>query len=357
LPKKLGKAFTSGLLIALVILAIIRLGDLRQSAKASKYQSRIMMDTVVSIRIHRGDAGNIDQAMEAAFDDIGRLDGLLSAWSSGSDISRINRAAGQSKVAVDPDTWRAVKRIQELSALTGGAFDITIGAVLQLWDFSSPESSPPPAEDVAAQLALVGSGQVQLDETTQKIGLRHRGASIDLGGAAKGFIVDRAVEMLQELGVEAAIVDAGGDIRLLGTKRRGESWKIGIKHPQDPATTIEVIEVDSGAVATSGNYERSFSKEGIRYHHILDPKTGFPAPDVASVTILAPTALEADLLSTAVFVLGPEEGLRLIERLAGIEGIIYAEGRGELRRIASSGFPEIKEQFKLSEGHFSPRRS
>ena len=357
MERKLGKAITTLLAVLLVILAIVRLGKMREKAPDSRHQSRIMMDTVVSIRIYRGDAGRIDRAVEEAFEEIARLDDLLSAWKPDSDIARINQLAGESVADVDERTWDAVNRIQELAALSQGAFDITIGAVTRLWDFSSPEMAPPDPAAISKALPLVSPRQVILDSLNQKIGLRQQGAWLDLGGAAKGYIVDRAIEVLREGGVEAAVIDAGGDIGLLGQKTDREPWKIGIRHPTDPGSTIEIIEVDSGAVATSGNYERFFIHDQIRYHHVLNPKTGMPAPQVVSVTILAKTALEADLLSTAVFVLGPQEGINLIEQLSGTEGVLYLEGAQGLRRVSSSNFPPSTGEFTLSEAYFPPRRS
>jgi len=357
LEKKLGKIITTLLTALLVILAIVRLGRIREKGPASSHQSRILMDTVVSIQVYRGDAERIDQAIEAAFEEMARLDDLLSAWKPDSDIGRINRAAGEGTVPVDPRTWEAVQEIQSLSELTRGAFDMTIGAVTRLWDFSSPEAAPPDSEAISRALPLVNPRQILLDSLNRTIGLRHRGARLDPGGAAKGYIVDRAIEILREHGVEAAVIDAGGDIGLLGKKTDGEPWKIGIRNPEDPGATIEIIEVDSGAVATSGNYERFFIHDQIRYHHILNPKTGRPVPKVVSVTILAPTTLEADILSTAVFVLGDREGLTLIEQLSDIEGVFYLEGPRGLRRVASSNFPPPMGTFTVSKAYLPPRRS
>ena len=357
MEKKPGKVITTLLTVLLVVLAIVRLGRIREKGPLSAHQSRILMDTVVSIQVYRGDAERIDRAVEAAFEEMARLDDLLSAWKPNSDIDRINRAAGADAVPVDPQTWEAIQEIQSLSELTRGAFDISIGAVTRLWDFSSPETAPPDSAAISRALPLVNPGQILMDGPNRTIGLRHRGARLDLGGAAKGYIVDRAIEILREHGVEAAVIDAGGDIGLLGKKIDGEPWKIGIRNPEDPGTTIEIIEVDSGAVATSGNYERFFIHDQIRYHHILNPKTGRPVPQVVSVTILAPTALEADILSTAIFVLGAREGLTLIEQLSDIEGVLYLEESQGLDRRASSNFPPSTGEFILSKATLPPRRS
>lgn len=317
-----------------------------------------MMDTVVSIRVYEGDGRDqVERIVEAAFAEIERLEGILSGWVSTSDISRINDAAGGNPISVSPETWQVILSTQEFSRLTEGAFDITIGAVMRLWDFQSTEAHVPDETAIQTSLRLVGPQQVLLDSVNVKIGLRKRGAAIDLGGAAKGYAVDKAIAVLKEWGVKAAMVDAGGDIGLLGRKSRDETWKIGIRHPRLPGEIIEVLEVDSGAVATSGDYERFFLQNNIRYHHILEPYTGMPARGAVSVTILANTALEADILATAVFVLGPEKGMALIEQLGGVEGIIYAESPDGLRRLASSGCPPSTRKHNFSKAHSSSRRS
>lgn len=356
MEKKLGKLLTTALVIALSALAISRLGSLREGPIATKHQSRIMMDTVVTLQIYRGDASQIEAAVEAAFAEIERLEGKLSGWIPDSDISRINEAAGHGLVSVSPETWQIITSAQEFSRLTDGAFDITIGSLMKLWGFQSEGARVPDEAALQRCLRLVGSQQVLLDSTNAKVGLRGPGALIDLGGAAKGYAVDRAIEVLRERGVEMAVVDAGGDIGLLGRKSRGETWKIGIRHPRAPGQTIEILEIDSGAVATSGDYERYFFQDEVRYHHILDPQTGFPARGAVSVTILAKTALEADILSTAVFVLGSEKGMTLIEQLGEVEGIIYVEGPEGLHRLASSGCPSSKGKYSFSAPHFSVRR-
>jgi len=356
LENKLGKLLTTAFVTALVALAIARLGTLRENPLA-RHRSRIIMDTVVTIQIYESDSLQIERAVEAAFSEIERLEGMLSVWLPSSDISKINDDAGSSLVSVSPETWQVIARTQEISLLTDGAFEITVGAVMRLWDFQN--QGAPIADQAALQrgLSFVDPHQVLLDSIRTKIGLRGRGAALDLGGAAKGYAVDKAVEVLRKKGVKTALVDAGGDIRLLGRKPLGETWKIGIRHPRAQGEIIEVLEVDSGAVATSGDYERYFDRDGVRYHHILNPKTGMPARGVVSVTILAKTALEADILSTAVFVLGPEKGMNLIEQLNKVEGIIYFEGPEKLRRLVSSGCPLSKKENELSTTPFSARRS
>ena len=167
--------------------------------------------------------------------------------------------------------------------------------------------------------------------------------AIDLGGIAKGYAVDRALRVLKAAGVSSSLVDAGGDIGLLGSKPNGAPWRIGVQHPRDMREMIAVIEIDSGSVATSGDYERFFEHEGRHYHHILDPRSGYPARGLVSVTIIAPTCGLADALSTAVFVLGPEAGMQLLRRLPQAEGLLIAEKEGKLTAWKSKGFPTLLE--------------
>ncbi len=350
MEKKIGKYLTIALAIALVALAISRLPDFRKGPLTTAHRSRIMMDTVVSIRIYQGDKDKqVEEIIEAGFAEIERLEALLSVWIPGSEVTAINDAAGNRSVPVSPETWQVVAAAQQMSHLTEGAFDISIGAVTRLWDFASVEIDVPEPSVIQRNLRLVGPQQVLLDSAKTRVGLRERGAAIDLGGVAKGYAVDRAIAILKEAGVKEALVDAGGDIGLLGRKSDGNSWKIGLRHPRAAGEIIEVLDVDSGAVATSGDYERCVIRDGTRYHHILDPKTGMPARGIASVTVLAKTALEADILSTAVFVLGPQKGITLIEQLGEVEGIIYVEEPHGLQRWASSGCPSSEQRFSVSQ--------
>jgi len=193
---------------------------------------------------------------------------------------------------------------------------------------------------MANSIGLVDYTRIELDKDLSTIYLPDTGMSMELGGIAKGFIIDRALQILTEAGVQNAYINAGGDIGLIGPNRGGKPWIIGIRHPRDNNEVIAVLPVSGGAVVTSGDYERVFEEGGVTYHHILNPRTGMPAIDLISVTIIAETVIEADALSTAVFVLGPVDGLALIEELPGIEGILITP---ELELLVSSGLEGILE--------------
>ena len=220
--------------------------------------------------------------------------------------------------------------------LTQGSFDITIGPLVDLWQINSGTEYVPGAFQRAQRLALVNYRNVEIDVEEKTIYLPQPGMKLDLGGVAKGYAVDRALAVLDEWGVTAAMVDAGGDLAVLGRRTDGNPFRIGIRHPRNSREYVAVVPVAGRAsIVSSGDYERFFYKDGVRYHHIFDPTTGLPAcRGVVSATVLGPTAMEGDILSTAVFVLGVEEGLALVESLEGFEALVVTE---ELEVLKTTG--------------------
>jgi thiamine biosynthesis lipoprotein len=244
----------------------------------------------------------------------------MSPWIESSDVSRINRSAGNDGVRVSPETVEVIKRAQEGSKLSDGAFDITVGPLVQLWRKARERGMPPEMEEVKETLNLVNFTNLKT-HYGGKVSLRKKGMNIDLGGIAKGYAVDRAFELLKGLGYRNLVVNAGGDLRVGGSKPEGP-WSIGIQHPRDPEKIIARISLSDTAVATSGDYEKFFIHQGKRYHHILNPKNGFPAKGCQSVTILHKEGITADALATAIFVLGPEKGYALCQKLEGVDCLI-----------------------------------
>jgi thiamine biosynthesis lipoprotein len=297
-------------------------------------RAEFLMDTLVQSTVFAREASQGQNALEAAYQEMIRLEGLLDRHHPGSEVTHINRAAGWEPVPVSPETLLIIEQALEFAVLTGGAFDITVGPLLRLWRFTDGGGQVPPEESLLAAAALVDFRQIEVDRLAGSVFLRKNGAEIDLGGIAKGFVVDRAGEVLRRFGVTSASVDAGGDIRLIGAKPDGSPWRIGVRHPRERRGIIAILELRDSAVVTSGDYERYFLFEGTRYHHLLDPATGRPAGGLVSVTVVAPEAMTADALSTAVFVLGRERGLELIESLPGIEALLVT---AELEVVYSSG--------------------
>jgi len=298
------------------------------------------MDTLVEMRFVSVDNAGDEEIIGSVIAEIERLEALLSRSETDSDVVAINRAAGQQAVAVSPETLALIEEALYFAEISGGAFDPTIAPLTDAWGFWDQAHRLPADEELARALELVDYSMVELDPEKKTVYLPLEEMALELGGIAKGYIVDRALELLSSKGVTSAFVNAGGDIGLIGLRPDGEPWKIGVGHPREEGAVIVVIPLSGGAVVTSGDYRRFFEEDGVIYHHIIDPATGYPAGDLISVTITAPTVMEADALSTAVFVLGPEAGMSLVESLPHIEGILIGPG---LEIYLSSGLEGLAE--------------
>ncbi len=307
------------ILMLIVFLSITMLG----CSKGENYQrTAFFMDTKIDIAVYGTNKKQADAVIEAVFAEMQQLENIFSRHISGSDVNRINEAAGRTPVKVKPETIIVTRKALEIAELSGGAFDPTVGPLLELWGWGTEKPRVPSAEEINKVLPLVNYKAVEIDEANATIFLTKPGMKIDLGGIAKGFIVDQGQEIAKQFSVKALFINAGGDISITGSKPSGEKWRVAIQAPRDPQNWAAVLELEEGSVATSGDYERFFEEGGEVFHHILDPKRGVPGGDVSSVTIVAPDTLISDALSTAVFVRGKEKGMQLLESLQGIEGII-----------------------------------
>jgi len=286
------------------------------STNLYKYH-QVSMGTVIEITLLTDREEVARKASLQAFQEIRRIEEWMSPWKEKSDVSRLNRSAGKEWTSVSPETFQVLKKGQGLSERSEGGFDITIAPLSDLWRKARENGIPPPLEEVRKRLSLVNFRDLWL-RPEGKAFLKKEGMAIDLGGIAKGYAVDRASERLFALGVQHFIVNAGGDVRTRGFKK-DRPWSIGIQHPRAPEKLLAVLSVSDAAMATSGDYERFFFHQGKRYHHLLNPKTGFPAEECQSVTVLSKEATLADGLSTAIFVLGPERGVALCQTMEGVE--------------------------------------
>ena len=285
------------------------------------------MGTIVEITVfHEGNRDDSDEVINEAFSEIKRLEELLGRFHEGSDIWKINEQPDED-VPVSEETLEVVEAGLYFYRISEGSFDITLGKLMDLWRFKGEEEekSPPPDVDIKAAIKISGPQNLNIDRLGKTISTI-ADVHLDLGGIAKGFIIDRAGELLVQRNVKSFIINAGGDMIIKG-KKGDKSWRVGLQHPRKTGEVIARLDLkgDLTSIVTSGDYEQAFFHEGKRYHHILDPSTGFPAKGLMSVTIKAVDAKSADALSTAVFVLGKEEGLRLIESLNGVEGILVDE--------------------------------
>jgi len=283
-------------------------------------QSRILMGTSVEITVSRVDPKTAEDAMEAAFQEVERINRLMSHYRPDSEISQITHYAGKKEVRVSPETLEVIERALYFSQLSDGAFDITIGPVFRLWNFR--EGKIPGEPVLKENLERVDYRKIKIDRSRASVMLGGPRMELDLGAIAKGYAVDRACEVLKKNGIGNFLVNAGGDLRVGGEKEKGLPWTIGVQHPRLPSEFIGKLQPKDAGVATSGDYEKSFVKDGVRYHHILVPSTGLPARECQSVSILAPSAMDADALATTVFVLGPKKGFALIEKMPGVHAVI-----------------------------------
>jgi thiamine biosynthesis lipoprotein len=301
-------------ILVLVIVAMALARALTGKAELHS-DSVLLMDTLVEVRVWGEGSVPGEAAVDSALALIARIDGVLSHGMV---------AGGDRETIQSHDVRRMLEASANAYALTGGLFDPTIGAVTRLWDFVDG-SSPPNPDSIARALPRVGLRRFlaledEPDSAAQFI--------LDLGGVAKGYAVDLAAERLRGLGLKSAIVSAGGDMRLVGKRPDGKPWRIAVRHPRRPGEFIGYLNLEDVAVSTSGDYERCFFTNGTRYHHILDPATGMPGRASVAVTVVAPTATQSDVLSTGLFLAGPDAGRRMVDALPGV-GAVFIWARGE----------------------------
>ncbi len=307
------------ILAFVVVVLLIVVFMARRAGGPGRYDDhRLMMGTVVGVTVFAPGEGEANEAMEAAFDEVRRVEELASRYIETSLISRWN-ARTASADTIDPEIAAVVARALVVAELSKGAFDPTIAPVVDLWDFEAG-ARVPDEDEVRGALVDVDYAFVDV-RANEGVVAAPIDTELDLDGIIKGYAVDRAVEVLREADIEAAIVDAGGDVGFLGASPTGPAWRVGVKHPRRDGL-IGVLAVEGGSVATSGDYQRFIEVDGVRYHHLIDPETGYPARSLSSATVWTRSALDADALATAVFVMGPEDGIALAERLDEVEALV-----------------------------------
>jgi FAD:protein FMN transferase len=298
------------------------------SSAHAEWVSRIddgIMGTRMVVEVWADNQTQGNQYIDMVLDEMRRLDASMSTYKPSSEVSMVNAEAAKHPVKITKELFDLLNKALEFSRLTEGAFDITYASVGYMYNF--PEHIKPTEQQIKSALPAVNYHHVVLDAKAQTVKFTQPGVRIDLGGIAKGYAVDRGIALLQAKGVTHALVTAGGDSRVIGD-RFGKPWIIGIRHPDDKEKVIAEIPLSDTAFSTSGDYERYFDENGQRYHHIIDPKTGHSASKVRSATIIAPTATETDGLSKTAFVLGPDEAMRIYNKLQNVDAILVApDGR------------------------------
>ena len=304
-------------------------------------ESRLMMDTIVSIKAPHSSQNNVRPAIEGAFSRMEEIEKLMNKYDQDSECARINRLRPGDEIEISPEVASVLKKAHELNRITEGAFDITVSPLVDLWDFYKGKDEIPTSEEVKAVLTRVGKRKLILNDRV--VSFTQDGITIDLSSIAKGFAVDEAIRALKESGIENGLVDAGGDIYCLGSGPDKKGWRVGIRHPRKKEFLGSLILKDR-AVATSGDYEKFFIVGENRYSHILDPRSGYPVSDLPmSVTVVASDCITADGLATAISVLGPRDGLRFAEGLDGVEALVVSRGKRDLKVDMTSGLKKIYE--------------
>ncbi|MDB1939879.1 FAD:protein FMN transferase [Clostridium tertium] len=309
-------------------------------------KTELLMGTVVSVTLYDS---NDEGILDKVFTKVKELESTLSINENGTLVDKINESAGIEPVKVDYDTYTVIKKGLEYAKLSNGLFDISVGPIVKLWNIGLPEAKVPTQEEIDSRIPLVGYSDVELNDEENTVFLKRQGMMIDLGGVAKGYTADVISDILTEEGVKSAIIDLGGNIFAHGLKVDGSTWRIGIQNPfSDRGDIIGTITVKNKSIVTSGIYERYIEKDGIKYHHILSPKTGYPYEnELAGITIISDKSSDGDALSTSVFAMGVEEGMKFVNTQEGIDAIFVTKDN---KIYITDGIRDI---FKLTNTDFT----
>lgn len=306
--------------VVLLVLAAAGYAGSRMTGPQPYQETRFLMDTVIEITAYGPNAG---AAVQTAFSDFERIQALSDHFDPASQVAEINRMAGVSPVTVTPELLTIIEAALQLAEKTDGAFDITVGALTELWRIGHTDQGGVPSQtEIDQVLPLVGYKNIVIDSAKHTVFLAKSGMKLDLGGIAKGYAINKAIETLAAYGITSALINAGGDVRIIGTKPDGIPWRVGIQHPRDPDAVVAKVTLKNwDTMETSGDYQRYFLKDGVRYTHILNPKTGRPPSELASVTIVYRDHDSHLITSSAFMVLGTEKGLQILARFPGAEAI------------------------------------
>ena len=307
-------------------------------------ESRFYMGTLFDITVLHADARKAEKIIDKVFDEIKRIELMTSKFIPNSEVSKINQSSNENAYPISEEVYNLLKVSVHYSQITRGAFDITIGVIQDLWNFDNEEGQIPSSGTLLPLLSLVGFKNIALKENFH-VRLKKKGMKLDLGAIAKGYAVNRGIEILRNNHINNAILNGGGDLKCIGEKKQGSPWEIGVRHPRDPSSIIATLKGNNQAIATSGDYQNYFVKNKVRYHHLLNPETGWPAKGTQSATIISNNAMLADAMATAVFIMGPERGIEFIESQKGLEGfLITSDGD----KIISTG---LKKRIQFHENN------
>lgn len=303
-------------------------------------RTELFMGTSIKVTLYDGGSEKI---LDKAFDKIVELENLVSINKSNTEIDNLNKNSGIKAVKLSEDSFNIVKKGLEYSKLSNGDYDITIGPLVKLWSIGLPEAKVPTKKEISQAIKSIDYSNVYIDENNREVFLKEKGMMLDLGSIAKGYAADEIAKILKEEGVNSAIIDLGGNIYALGYKKENNKWKIGIQDPfTDRGNAIGTVTVANKSVVTSGIYERYIEKNGKKYHHILNPKTGYPyETNIAGVSIISDKSIDGDALSTLVFTKGIDKGIEFVNKIDGVDAIFITNDK---KVYVTDG---IKEDFKI----------
>lgn len=311
-------------------------------------RTELFMGTAIKITLY----DNRNEAiLDKVFDKVIEIEDLVSINKENTEIYNLNKNAGIKPVKLSDTSFNIIKKGLEYSEISSGAYDISIGPLVKLWSIGLPNAKVPTQEEIDEIIKNIDYSNVKINESTREVYLSKEDMQLDLGSIAKGYAADEIVKLLKDEGVEKAIIDLGGNIYALGQKNDNKNWNIGIQNPfDDRGNALGVIEVSNKSVVTTGTYERFIEKDGVKYHHILNPKTGYPyKTDIAGVSIVADKSVDADALSTLIFTKGLEEGFKLVESIDGVDAVFIMNDKSVyVTENLISNFKLINESFKLA---------
>jgi thiamine biosynthesis lipoprotein len=305
-------------LFVLVITSVLLFTGCARARTVQKTETIMGTDVTITVVAPSPEEG--EAAIETGMAELRRLDAMMSLYKDTSEITKVNLAAGRHAVKVSPEMLGVVEQAAEISRLSGGVFDVTVGPLVVLWQMRLKEGTVPTDKEIAKVRLLVNYRNIALDKKASTIFLKKSGMIMDLGGM-KGYLVDRVADLLKRRGIRNAVIAVAGDIWVLGHREDGTPWRIGVQHPREHEKTLTVLELSDKYISTSGDYERFVIREKKRYHHIIDPRTGKPSTGTISVTLIGDKGGFIDPLTKVPFILGPEEGMKIVKKL-GAEAII-----------------------------------
>lgn len=321
-------------------IVLLFIGAFSGTAQQNFKKSLVLMGSGFDITVVSKDKVSGDQYIQLAIDEIKRIESLISSWDQNSETSKINRQAGIQPIVVSAELYSLIERCLSISKLTSGAFDISYASMDKVWKFDGSMTEKPSETAIKNSVARVNYQHVILNKTNKSVFLKNKGMKIGFGAVGKGYAADKAKALLKKKGVTGGIINASGDLNTWGQQANGKDWLVAITNPLNKKKAFSWMPVKNSAVVTSGNYEKFVEFEGVKYTHIIDPRTGYPSYGIQSVTVFTKSAELADAISTSLFVMGIEVGLDFINQLKGVE-CVFIDTENKIHNSNNISFNDI----------------